>query len=403
MQILHIVPYWNLTPPTGGGSLRCSYLTLQLSRIGEVDMVALQNLHSIQIPGVNRIGIFCPDNKLIKSFTKKGIIAKIKKSISYKIKTGFYNRPADLNYLLMDAVISKGLLNENFDVVVFEHIQSMFLAKQLRIHFPKALFILDAHNVDHLLLEEENREQRVKGFEKHFAFIKKVESNLLDYVSVVWACSSKDAESFRRLNGERLKVDVIPNGVDTVHKKFIDDCIVENPTIVFCGDLNTVANKTGLSWFLDHIWPQVFNQVEKLQLLIAGNGDNQAEFDDYKKLEGVKFLGKVPDLFDLYKNASISIAPLTVGSGTRLKILEALSYGIPMVATSKAAEGVPYNSGEHLLIADTVQDFAENVVALLNDPALQRKLRLNGRSFVEQNFDWTVVGDKMKQSILNSI
>lgn len=401
MKILHIIPYFNLVPPSSGGALRCLNLAKQLSAFSTVDAVVLQVVGQDNTDGLN-INFYYPGKVQIETIKRTGIVNKIKNTIAFKTKTRLFFRPADFNFIALEKVISHRLRSVVYDVVVFEHYQSMLLSKQLRKYFPKSLFILDAHNVDHLLLEEENKEQKVNDFDRHYSFIKKIESNLSEYVSLVWTCSENDADIFRRLNSKGIKVDVIPNGVDTNQKIFIEGCNAKQPTIAFCGDLNTVANKSGLTWFMDHIWPLIYKRVDNIQILIAGNGDKQIEFEKYKNLDGVKFLGKVPDLFDLYKNANISIAPLTVGSGTRLKILEALSYGIPMVATSKAAEGVPYKCGDHLLLADTIQSFSDNVVALLNNPELQEKLRLNGRSFVEQNFDWKVVGDRMKTSIFNS-
>jgi len=87
-------------------------------------------------------------------------------------------------------------------------------------------------------------------------------------------------------------------------------------------------------------------------------------------------------------SSRISIAPLLTGGGTRLKILEAMAIGTPVVATSKGAEGLNVISGEHLLIADSADKFADCVIALLKDDALHDRLSVNGKLFVHENYDW---------------
>lgn len=397
MNILHLVPYWKLYPAYAGGALRCLHLNKQMARFGKVDLVTLQSADQIQTHG--NVTKFSLTDYELERLRSKSMIHRLTQSIRFKLLTRQYSRPADMNVLVLSAAIRCIPENQSYDIVVFEHLQSMLLATQLRKRYPNARFILDAHNVDHLLLQQEHQRIPIQGFAKEFKWLREIESNLLKYVSEVWACSEDDAVQFRAINSSGLQVKIVANGVDASSKLPVMAADAEPFSILFCGDLNTVANRSGLLWFFECCWPTLSETCKGAVLNIAGKGHEQICFAQYHHRSDIKFHGMVPDLKSLYARSSVTIAPLTVGSGTRLKILEALSYGVPMVATRKAAEGVPYESGKHLLLADDPGDFTKAVCDLMNNRSLNNELRIHGRAFVEQHFDWNVIGNKIKASL----
>ena len=116
----------------------------------------------------------------------------------------------------------------------------------------------------------------------------------------------------------------------------------------------------------------------------------------FDALRGVRVTGQVKDVRDYMATARALIVPLRSGGGTRLKILEGLSFGVPTVSTSIGAEGLDLVPGEHLLIADEPRSFADAVLAILDDAALRARLRASGRQFVEEHYDWRVVQDHLR-------
>jgi glycosyltransferase involved in cell wall biosynthesis len=111
--------------------------------------------------------------------------------------------------------------------------------------------------------------------------------------------------------------------------------------------------------------------------------------------EGIRVTGTVEDLHPYYAQSAVCIVPLRAGGGTRLKILEAMALGRPVVSTSIGCEGLDVQDGEHLFIADTPGDFANRVLYLLNESAVRESIIRNGRELVEQRYDWDVVAQQL--------
>ena len=111
--------------------------------------------------------------------------------------------------------------------------------------------------------------------------------------------------------------------------------------------------------------------------------------------EGVVVTGRVPEIKPYFAEATVFVVPLRIGSGTRLKILEALAMGKAIVSTSVGAEGLDLKDGEEIFIADEPNAFADAVTRLLTDPALRRRIGENGRARVEQDYDWRSIGEKL--------
>ena len=136
----------------------------------------------------------------------------------------------------------------------------------------------------------------------------------------------------------------------------------DDRTVLFVGS-NTAPNVIGLKWFLDESWPQILKQVPDCRLIVAGgvaSGFSRA-------CENVHFLGPVPSLTGLYRDAGVVISPLTVGSGLKIKIGEALSHGKAIVATSVSVEGISEDVLSHIAVSDEPEAFAQAVSKLLLD------------------------------------
>ena len=115
--------------------------------------------------------------------------------------------------------------------------------------------------------------------------------------------------------------------------------------------------------------------------------------------DAVHFTGYVPDIREWFYKASVFVVPLLVGGGTRFKVVEAMAAGRPVVSTTLGAEGIGAVHGEQLILADTPNDFAREVVDLLRDPARADELARAGRRFVEEHFAWEVIGEHMEAAL----
>lgn len=181
-------------------------------------------------------------------------------------------------------------------------------------------------------------------------------------------------------------IEIIPNGVnlsdyENVHEE------PEPNTLIFTGAFTYGANHDAMTWFVGQVYPLIQAQAPDVHLYITGNHADKP----LPPADGVTRTGYVDDVRPLVARSWVSLAPLRIGGGTRLKILEAMALRTPVVATSKGAEGLDVQNGEHLLIADTPQAFADAVICLLKDPALRRRLTDNAYQLVREKYDWAVI------------
>jgi polysaccharide biosynthesis protein PslH len=190
---------------------------------------------------------------------------------------------------------------------------------------------------------------------------------------------------------------VVPNGVDLDHNR--PGMAIPQPyTLIYNGALTFSANFDAMSYFLQDIFPLIRTQLPEVTLKITGSlqGVNlsQLPMDDQ-----VIFSGFLPDIRPAVTEAWACIVPLRLGGGTRLKILEAMALGTPVIATQKAAEGLGVTPEKNILIADSPEEFSTQTIRLLNNERLREELSKNGRELVENQYGWDTIGSSFEQII----
>lgn len=158
--------------------------------------------------------------------------------------------------------------------------------------------------------------------------------------------------------------------------------------VTFVGALHWPPNAEGIGWFLDAVWPVVAAAVPGVTLTIIGKHPPAGLVAAAARAPRVTVTGYIDDLAPYLAQTAAFIVPLAAGGGMRVKIVDAWSWGAPVVSTSVGAEGLAYTAGEQLLLADTAEDFAAAVLHLLRDPAAGHRLAESGRRLVEEEYDW---------------
>ena len=179
---------------------------------------------------------------------------------------------------------------------------------------------------------------------------------------------------------------VMRNGVDLTHHAPAPDR-AEPGHLVFVGVMDYYPNVDGCSWFADEILPAVRRAVPEARFTIVGSKPTP-EVLALGERDGIEVTGFVDDPREYLARAAVSVAPLRVARGIQNKVLEALAMGLPTVGTTSATQGVEGSPGHDFLVADEAADFAEQVIALLQDPERARALGRAGRDFVERTYDW---------------
>lgn len=218
------------------------------------------------------------------------------------------------------------------------------------------------------------------------------EGTLLRRFPVCAVASDREVAYLRGLlpSGERLVV--VPNGVD---------CTLLRPglaaprpgALVYNGALTYSANYDAMQYFLSAIYPRIRHDAPEATLTITGS-TRGVDLVGLALDESVRLTGYVDDIRPVVAGSSVCVVPLREGGGTRLKILEAMALGTPVVSTSKGAEGLDVVGGEHLLLADDAEQFAALTGTLLQDGALREYLTANARRLVEQRYDWRAIGER---------
>lgn len=205
--------------------------------------------------------------------------------------------------------------------------------------------------------------------------------------------SELEKEHLRAIAPTYRAVSVIPNAVDL--RDYAETFGPARPrSLVHAGALSYGANYDAVRFFLTEMYPSVAQAIPQVTFRITG-ATVGIDLTALPRHPGVEFTGHVPDIRPLVAESWASVVPLRIGGGTRLKILEAMALGTPVVATSKGAEGLAVSHGDNILLADSPQEFTDTVVALLHSPSLRARLADGGRRLVETRYDWRVVGQDL--------
>jgi glycosyltransferase involved in cell wall biosynthesis len=221
---------------------------------------------------------------------------------------------------------------------------------------------------------------------KHRRYI----TRLLAAFDACTVVSTQELRYAQQLAPAKMPLAVIPNGAD------VDGCAgpwgkPQPDTLIYPGALSFDANHHAMTHFLGDIFPLIRSARPNTRLRITG----KAEPEQQKSLpatDGVEFTGFVPDVRPVVAGSWAEVVPLRKGGGTRLKILEALALGTPIVSTSKGVEGLELEHGKHLFVADSVDDFAAATLLLLDQPELRKTLVKAGQQVVRERYDWRVIG-----------
>ena len=182
-----------------------------------------------------------------------------------------------------------------------------------------------------------------------------------------------------------------------IFSRFFNEDLLEHPRFFFMGSLSYQPNSTSINIYLNRVHPIVKKEIPDIKFYIIGKDCPEWLMQQSKLDNSIKIIGFVKDVRSYICNADVCIAPIVAGSGTRLKILEYMAMGKPVVSTSIGAEGLEVENNRNILIADEWNRFAGIIVELLNSNCLSEKIGLNGRSLVEEKYDWKSIAEKQKR------
>lgn len=190
---------------------------------------------------------------------------------------------------------------------------------------------------------------------------------------------------------------VLPNGTD-VHTGDQSWGAPQPDTLIYPGALTFDANFDAVDYFLREIFPHVKARRPKVRFVVTGNAPPTRRAA-LPQVEGVEFTGYIPDVRPVIARSWCEVVPLRSGGGTRLKVIEALALGVPVVSTPKGIEGLALEHDHHVLVADSPESFATATLRILDQPELRARLAEAGRRRVAELYDWRIIGERLNDLI----
>ena len=386
MKLLFLTPRLPY-PPTRGDKLHIFNLIKTLSRSHEIVLLSfIQSKRELDY--VPQLQKYCVEVRCIS--------LPVWKSVLRCVGHLWSGLPLQVAYFMtrrMHGELALMLQRHTFDVV-HTHLIRMAQYTAPLDTLPRVLDLTDAVSLylSRFLTTESNRLKKFM-LKRELSRIR-IYENILSRFDRSLVCSAVDQQALLTAVPS-ARIDIVENGVDLASPSGRKQEGTEERTLIFAGNMSYFPNHDGLRYFVGEILPLVRQRVPEVRLLIVG----QKPPADFRRLNSdhITVTGYVPDMNPYYLRSTVAISPVRFGAGTPYKVLEAMTLGIPVVATAIGTEGLQARSGEHLLVATTTKEFADHVVSLLSDDKMRNRLSTNARELVARLYDCTVVAAKLER------
>lgn len=394
LWISHLLPY----PPKGGVQLRSYNLIREIARTAEVHFIGLyQRAHqptaALLAEGTAALEGCCSSVEVhpFASFGGRASWALLV-GRSY-CSSRSYKELWAASPLLAESM-SRRLSETPVDIV---HFDTISLAPYRRLLPPGQPVVINHHNIESAMLLRRSANQR-HAPARHFLRREAAKILALEQQH----CPSAMNLVVSELDRDRLReivpgaaAEVIPNGVDVAY--FSPRAVTaEEKSLLWVGGLTWYPNLEAVRFTLREIWPPLTERHPDARLYIIGRQPPPTLVKEAQGFAGVEFLGFVDDIRPWMSRATGFICPIRDGGGTRLKVLNALAMGTPLLATPMACEGVPVTDGHDVLLADAPGDFVRQADRLFGDAGLRAALSANARRLIESEFDFAVIGRRLE-------
>jgi len=393
MKILMLTPYLPY-PLLSGGQIRTYNLLKKLAGKYEVTLFALikEENERQHIPELEK---YCAKVRVFKRSQKPFTLRNI-------LNTAFSSFP----FLVIRnhvpetiAAVEQELAAEHYDVI---HAETFYMMPNI----PKTdvPIILVEQTIEYLGYESYTDKVKwwlIRQFLNiDIAKIRRWEEHYWKSCTKLITMSEEDKTFINQTLQQPEKIEVVSNGVDV---KWFDQKqrrLPKDLTLLSVGTFNWLPNVEAVKFLVDNVWPLVKKKLPDTKLWIVGNAPTPEIFEYQKKDSSITITGGIPDIRDAFTGAHVLVAPVFSGKGTRYKILEAMAAGTPIVATELAVEGLGVEHGVQVLIGNTAKELADLTVNLLQKPELQKKLAVSGKQFVQNQYDWEFVAEKLDRIYL---
>ncbi|MEM7798155.1 MAG: glycosyltransferase [Chloroflexota bacterium] len=383
-------------PPQQGASLRNFYIIKGVAQGHRVDLLTFYENEQDQEPATIQ--------PLLNLLDRFEAIDLPKRNTLDRLRSLFLSPLPDMGHRLYSKAFQARLIDwlqsKSYAVIQIEGIELARYIPIIRKHALSAIIVFDNHNAETDLQRRIYKTDLFSFYPKRWAKglysliqvqkLDRFEKEVCQAADHVTAVSQADAaliQPYRRPG--QTPVLSIPNVIDVGEWTRLSRHEKKQYHLLFMGKMDYRPNVDGVLWFMQTCWPEVLHRVPEIKFVIVGKNPSP-EIEQLDKHPQIDVTGFVESIEPYVMQSDLMIMPLRMGSGTRLKLIQGLAAGIPIVSTTTGAEGVGARDREHLLLADTPERFVGAVVELLNDPSLQNRLCKNGKVLASA-FDWRAV------------
>lgn len=388
LQVTNKVPY----PVKDGGAIACMNLTRGFAVLGhEVTVLSMNTAkHHIDISEIPESIKDWAEFRLVDVPAKISFLPALYNFI-------FTGKPYNaMRFVSKNFVkeLMQLLQEKKFDVVQLEGLYVCPYIPVIR-KYSDAKIIYRAHNIEHEIWKRTSKLS--KGFTRLYLKnlakrIKRFEKNILNSYDLLVPITERDGEILEKIGNEK-PMHVSPTGIDTTalvpHSKNL-----EHPSVFHIGSLEWAPNQEGLIWFVQKCWPQINRRFPDLKFYVAGR--NAPDWL-IRKIKGpnIIFKGEVTDAYEFMNSKSIMVVPLFSGSGMRIKIIEGMALGKPIVSTTIGTEGISTTSGKNIMIANNEDEFARQIQNLICKNEIYDQISRNAIEYIHEQFDNMAIADEL--------
>lgn len=291
----------------------------------------------------------------------------------------------------LETKIHSVLAKDQYDLVICDFAQSGLNFR--KVHgYPSLLF---QHNVESMIPYRHYRTAR-DPLSKFFWWLQWVKMSRYERrVCHQFSGTVAVSEGDKKILEEQFSVPnahAIPTGVDTDFYSPREEPVHDN-SIVFVGAMDWLPNEDAILFFLEEIYGKIKKQIPTLKFTVVGRNPSPRLTRELQKYPEITVTGWVDDVRPFVARHTLSIIPMRVGGGTRIKVYEAMAMGKVVVSTHVGTEGLPVTSGENVVLEDSAEEFANAVVRLLRDTETRERIEKAARVFVETHASWTTVAE----------
>ena len=399
LWLSHLVPY----PPKGGVLQRSYNLIREVSRYNKLTLLAFNQANLVGTEELlneakSHFSQFCHVEGIVPISSDESRLNQLVLILKGLIPTKTYTvcwLESKSFQMKLDALLDR----EKFDVIHIDTISLIPFVKK----YKNVKFVLNHHNIESLMLLR--RAENESNWLKKFYFwqegkkLMHLEREVCNTLALNVTCSHLDTNRLKLIAPGINAID-IANGVDLEYFRPIE-CEKIEKSLVFAGGLSWYPNLDAMKFFLSKVWPRLIQEVPDISFTVIGRNPPEWMLALQAEYPTLKVTGFVDDVRPYLSRAHIYICPIRDGGGTKLKVLDALAMGVPLIADPIACEGIDVIKGESVIYATTPDDYISAIKKLINDSALCTSLAEKGVALVRENYSFESLGKKLSDAYQN--